>query len=211
MPTQNAVFYTCASYLWSAQQHCRAESLLLPLVGVGADCWQLSGRWDHTPRYWTRAVQKSRFSLDLVQCTLHLQTYLLNLAALLPPGKREHTPGLPVNPHTWIEEKPPKRISANKCWMCWHWFQYRCWLTNYNKGTAHLDPGGTWSGRWQWTCAKGAICTRCAQFKIELFYNLQRALMCKSTKTQKHRICAIRIEPHTPRNFLSSQHIVKII
>ena len=108
-----------------------------------------------------RAVQKSRFSLDLVQCTLHLQTYLLNLAALLPPllppGKREHTPGLPVNPHTWIEEKPPKRISANKCWMCRHWFQYQCWLTNYNKGTAHLDPGGnigTWSGHWQWTCPK---------------------------------------------------------
>ena len=46
-----------------------------------------------------RAVQKSRFSLDLVQCTLHLQTYLLNLAALLPPGKREHTPGLSVLTH----------------------------------------------------------------------------------------------------------------
>ena len=160
MPTQNAVFYTCASYLWSAQQHCRAESLLLPLVGVGADCCQLSGRWDHTPRYWTCGSRSAKKPVLAGSCTMHITP--ANIFAkfgcfAFPPGKREHTPGLPVNPHTWIEEKPPKRISANKCWMCWHWFQYQCWLTNYNKGTAHLDPGGnifTWSGRWQWTCPK---------------------------------------------------------
>ena len=64
-----------------------------------------------------RAVQKSRFSLDLVQCTLHLQTYLLILAALLPPGKREHTPGLPII-HTPGSKRSYQNVSLQTSVEC---------------------------------------------------------------------------------------------
>ena len=114
MSTQNAVFYTCASYLRSAQQHCRAESLLLPLVGVGAECCQLSGRWDHTPRNWTCGSRSAKKPVLAGSCTMHITP--ANIFAKFGSFASTWQEGA----HTWIAGKSTHldRREATKTYLC---------------------------------------------------------------------------------------------